>query len=143
MPHRFDKMTIEVEQGFTPEQTRIEVERCLNCDVRRTSPTRSASSATRASTSARPTASRSRRTATRRICPGAHGAAHGSEPAALRVERLKQTGRVMVKDENVCVHCGLCAERCPTYAWDMRKFIVQIPMAEQQRNRAGGCIARH
>ena len=37
---------------------------------------------------------------------------------------LKQTGRVMVKDENVCVHCGLCAERCPTYAWDMRKSVV-------------------
>jgi ferredoxin len=38
---------------------------------------------------------------------------------------LKQTGRVMVKDENVCVHCGLCAERCPTYAWDMRRFVLQ------------------
>ena len=37
---------------------------------------------------------------------------------------LKQTGRVMVKDENVCLHCGLCAERCPTYAWDMRKFVL-------------------
>ena len=46
-------------------------------------------------------------------------------------EPLKQTGRVMVKDENVCVHCGLCAERCPTYAWDMRKFVVQIPYAGQ------------
>jgi NAD-dependent dihydropyrimidine dehydrogenase PreA subunit len=42
---------------------------------------------------------------------------------------LKQTGRVMVKDENVCVHCGLCAERCPTYAWDMRKSVVHIPAA--------------
>ena len=42
---------------------------------------------------------------------------------------LKQTGRVMVKDENVCLHCGLCAERCPTYAWDMRKFAVIIPLA--------------
>ena len=42
---------------------------------------------------------------------------------------LKQTGRVMVKDENVCLHCGLCAERCPTYAWDMRKFAVLIPQA--------------
>ena len=38
---------------------------------------------------------------------------------------------MMVKDENVCVHCGLCAERCPTYAWDMRKFVVHIPMAGQ------------
>ena len=42
---------------------------------------------------------------------------------------LKQTGRVMIKDENVCLHCGLCAERCPTYAWDMRKFMLQIPYA--------------
>ena len=33
------------------------------------------------------------------------------------------TGRVMVKDEDVCLHCGLCAERCPTGAWDMRKFL--------------------
>jgi len=43
---------------------------------------------------------------------------------------LKQTGRVMVKDENICLHCGLCAERCPTYAWDMRKFAVLIPHAD-------------
>ena len=35
---------------------------------------------------------------------------------------LPQTGRVMVKDEDLCVHCGLCAERCPTGAWDMQKF---------------------
>jgi ferredoxin len=35
----------------------------------------------------------------------------------------------MIKDENVCLHCGLCAERCPTYAWDMRKFVLQIPYA--------------
>jgi NAD-dependent dihydropyrimidine dehydrogenase PreA subunit len=42
---------------------------------------------------------------------------------------LKQTRRVMVKDENVCVHCGLCAERCPTYAWDMRKSVIHIPHA--------------
>jgi NAD-dependent dihydropyrimidine dehydrogenase PreA subunit len=45
---------------------------------------------------------------------------------------LKQTGRLMLKDENVCVHCGLCAERCPTYAWDMRKFTVLIPHAGEQ-----------
>jgi formate dehydrogenase beta subunit len=43
---------------------------------------------------------------------------------------LKQTGRVMVKDENVCLHCGLCAERCPTYAWDMRKFVLEWPQAK-------------
>jgi NAD-dependent dihydropyrimidine dehydrogenase PreA subunit len=34
--------------------------------------------------------------------------------------------RVMVKDENVCLHCGLCAERCPTGAWDMQKFLYNV-----------------
>ena len=40
------------------------------------------------------------------------------------------TGRVMVKDEDVCLHCGLCAERCPTGAWDMRKFLLDMTLAE-------------
>ena len=35
----------------------------------------------------------------------------------------------MVKDEYVCIHCGLCAERCPTAAWDMKKFTLEIPYA--------------
>ncbi len=39
------------------------------------------------------------------------------------------TGRVMVKDENVCLHCGLCAERCPTSAWDMQKFLYNVTKA--------------
>src|SRR5947207_696143 len=42
---------------------------------------------------------------------------------------LPQTKRVMVKDEDVCLHCGLCAERCPTAAWDMVKFDLLIPYA--------------
>ncbi|MEM8547982.1 MAG: 4Fe-4S binding protein, partial [Pseudomonadota bacterium] len=42
---------------------------------------------------------------------------------------LPQTGRVMVKDEDLCVHCSLCAERCPTGAWDMQKSVVHIPKA--------------
>ena len=44
-------------------------------------------------------------------------------------EDLPQTGRVMVKDENICVHCGLCAERCPTAAWDMQRFDLLLPYA--------------
>ena len=44
-------------------------------------------------------------------------------------EPLKQTGRVMVKDEDLCVHCGLCAERCPTAAWDMQKSTIHLPHA--------------
>jgi NAD-dependent dihydropyrimidine dehydrogenase PreA subunit len=42
---------------------------------------------------------------------------------------LKQTARVMVKDEDMCVHCGLCAERCPTYAWDMQKSTIKVACA--------------
>ena len=42
----------------------------------------------------------------------------------LYVSSLLPTGRVMVKDEDVCLHCGLCAERCPTGAWDMQKFML-------------------
>ncbi len=45
----------------------------------------------------------------------------------LYVSEILPTGRVMVKDEDVCLHCGLCAERCPTNAWDMQKSIVHIP----------------
>jgi ferredoxin len=41
------------------------------------------------------------------------------------------TGRVMVKDENVCLHCGLCAERCPTAAWDIQKFTYEVTKAGQ------------
>ena len=40
-----------------------------------------------------------------------------------------KTGRVMVKDEDVCLHCGLCAERCPTGAWDMQKFYLEMAQA--------------
>jgi len=44
-------------------------------------------------------------------------------------DALPQTKRVMLKDEDVCLHCGLCAERCPTAAWDMRRFDLEIPYA--------------
>jgi ferredoxin len=39
------------------------------------------------------------------------------------------TGRIMAKDEDVCLHCGLCAERCPTGAWDMQQFYLEITHA--------------
>jgi NADPH-dependent glutamate synthase beta subunit-like oxidoreductase len=45
----------------------------------------------------------------------------------LYVSGALKTGRVMVKDEDVCLHCGLCAERCPTNAWDMQRSVVHIP----------------
>jgi formate dehydrogenase beta subunit len=47
----------------------------------------------------------------------------------LYVQDGLKTGRVMVKDEDVCLHCGLCAERCPTGAWDMQKFLLDMTHA--------------
>ena len=52
-----------------------------------------------------------------------------NEEQALYLAEGLKTGRVMVKDENVCLHCGMCAERCPTGAWDMQKFEVNIAQA--------------
>ncbi|BHH84815.1 FAD-dependent oxidoreductase [Desulforhopalus sp. 52FAK] len=51
---------------------------------------------------------------------------------SLYVSEPLPTGRVMVKDENVCLHCGLCAERCPTSSWEMQKFTFTTPEAGQK-----------
>ena len=50
----------------------------------------------------------------------------------LYVSGALKTGRVMVKDEDVCLHCGLCAERCPTGAWDMQKFLLDLALADDR-----------
>lgn len=50
----------------------------------------------------------------------------------LYVSHILPTKRVMVKDEDVCLHCGLCAERCPTAAWDMQQFMYNVTKAGQQ-----------
>ncbi len=136
MPMRFSKMTIEVEEGFNEEQTRAEVERCLNCDVQ-THFTDSLCIECDACIDICPTDC-----LTIAAAPSGETsdglAALEPELTAPRLEPhqpifisdpLKQTQRVMVKDENLCLHCGLCAERCPTYAWDMRKSIVHLPYA--------------
>ena len=57
-----------------------------------------------------------------------------SAPATNKTQDLYvgaplKTGRVMVKDEDVCLHCGLCAERCPTGAWDMQKSLIEMTYA--------------
>ena len=130
MPQRFKKMTIEVEEGFTPEQTKVEVERCLNCDIQ-THFTDSLCIECDACIDICPTdcltiaaAGDEAELSSRLTAPRVH-----PEQPLFASGALKQTGRVMVKDENICVHCGLCAERCPTYAWDMRRFVVHIPVA--------------
>ena len=55
----------------------------------------------------------------------------------IYVSGLLPTGRIMAKDEDVCLHCGLCAERCPTGAWDMQKFMY----VEAQASKA--CLTHH
>jgi NADPH-dependent glutamate synthase beta subunit-like oxidoreductase/ferredoxin len=127
---RFQNMSTEVEKGFTADQTLAEVERCLNCDIE----THFIDSLCIECD------------ACIDICPvDCLAIAPDGEEAELRTRfispadnleqplfvsaTLKQTGRVMLKDENICLHCGLCAERCPTYAWDMRQFMLHLPYA--------------
>jgi NADPH-dependent glutamate synthase beta subunit-like oxidoreductase len=135
MPHvslkeRFKKLNIEVELGFTAEQAAQEVQRCLNCDVQTVFTTKLCIECD----------------ACIDICPvDCLTITQNGEEADLRTRlkapaknltqpllvsaALPQTGRVMVKDEDLCVHCGLCAERCPTAAWDMQKSYVHWPHA--------------
>ena len=132
MPARFSGMTIEVEEGFSDPQTRAEVQRCLNCDVQ-THFTDNLCIECDACIDICPVDCLT-------IVPEAPeptlrslltAPAENLDQALFISEPLKQTRRVMVKDENVCVHCGLCAERCPTYAWDMRKFVLSWPHADK------------
>ena len=128
---RFESLELEVELGFSAEQAAREVQRCLNCDVQTTFKAPLCIECD----------------ACIDICPvqcltitdnGDESDLRGrlSAPSVVPTQSLyvsaplPQTGRVMVKDENVCVHCGLCAERCPTAAWDMEEFELQIPYAK-------------
>jgi len=128
MPLRFSNMTIEVEEGYTEEQFTAEVARCLNCDVQ-THFTASACIECDACIDICPVDCLA-------MTPEGDEAqlrdrvdAHNTHQPLYVSTNLKQTARVMIKDENVCVHCGLCAERCPTSAWDMRKFALKQPYA--------------
>jgi formate dehydrogenase beta subunit len=130
LPVRFESMTTEVEKGFTAEQVRAEVERCLNCDIE-THFIDSLCIECDACIDICPVDCLT-------ITPNAEEPelrnrfvvpAENLEQGLFVSGQLKQTGRVMIKDENICLHCGLCAERCPTYAWDMRKFVLQLPYA--------------
>ena len=132
MPARFSGMTIEVEEGFSDPQTRAEVQRCLNCDVQ-THFTDNLCIECDACIDICPVdcltivpAAPEPELRTKLMAP-----ADNLDQALFVSDPLKQTARVMVKDENVCLHCGLCAERCPTYAWDMRKFVLSWPHADK------------
>jgi formate dehydrogenase (NADP+) beta subunit len=127
---RFKQLSLEVELGFDPVQTAHEVERCLNCDVQTVFSDKRCIECD-ACVDVCPTSCLT-------ITPNADEpdlrktltvpAENQTQPLYVSVG-LPQTGRVMVKDEDVCVHCGLCAERCPTAAWDMARLDLTLPKA--------------
>jgi NADPH-dependent glutamate synthase beta subunit-like oxidoreductase/ferredoxin len=128
---RFAGLGVEVELGFTAEETAREVERCLNCDIE----THFAASLCIECD------------ACIDVCPvnclsiapdladdtdlraWLQAPTMNPTQALYSSSPLPQTKRIMVKDEDVCLHCGLCAERCPTAAWDMRQFELLVPYA--------------
>jgi ferredoxin len=142
VPHAEKALTLkdrkkEVELGYSPVTGFKEAQRCLNCDVQTVF-----------------TESRCIECdACMDICPTAciTFTDNGDEtdlrarllaPADnltqdLYVSDVLKTSRVMVKDENLCLHCGLCAERCPTAAWDMMKYIYQVTKAGNSCRKIG------
>ena len=127
---RFARLGVEVELGFTPAQVVSEVERCLNCDVQ-THFTAERCIECDACVDVCPVSCLTitadggeAEVRTRLTAPVAH-----PEQPLYASAPLPQTRRLMVKDEDICVHCGLCAERCPTAAWDMQLFSLSIPYA--------------
>jgi ferredoxin len=128
---------MEVELGFDPKLAFAEAQRCLNCDVQTVFTPKLCIECD----------------ACMDICPTdcINFTDNGEEPdlrgrlrapatdvtQALYVSDALKTARVMVKDEDVCLHCGLCAERCPTGAWDMQKFYLDMTHAGQ------ACRSKH
>jgi NADPH-dependent glutamate synthase beta subunit-like oxidoreductase/ferredoxin len=147
MPHvdlkkRFKKIDIEVELGFTADQTIQEVERCLNCDIQ-TVFTANLCIECDACIDICPvkclTMTGNGDEADLRMRLSAP--AENTEQALYVSDDLPQTGRVMVKDEDLCVHCSLCAERCPTGAWDMQKSLLLIPYVKDEADPQTSLVA--
>jgi NADPH-dependent glutamate synthase beta subunit-like oxidoreductase/ferredoxin len=120
---------MEVELGFDPQLALAEAGRCLNCDVQ-TVFTGSLCIECDACVDICPmdciTFTQNGEEADLRTRLNAP--ANNAQQDLYVADDLK-TGRVMVKDEDVCLHCGLCAERCPTGAWDMQKFLLDMTHA--------------
>lgn len=142
VPHTDTKISlknikVEVELGFDQKLGFKEAQRCLNCDVQTVFTAKQCIECD----------------ACVDICPmdcitftadGEERELRARLNAPARVESQDiyvadglRTGRIMAKDEDVCLHCGLCAERCPTGAWDMQKFFLDLTQA------GPGCRERH
>ncbi|MQA91815.1 MAG: 4Fe-4S dicluster domain-containing protein [Gemmatimonas sp.] len=130
LEERLATLEVEVELGFDAKQTLREAARCLNCDVQ-TDFTDELCIECDACVDVCPVNCLT-------IAPDGEedevrlnltAPALNSDQALFASGPLPQTARLMLKDEDLCIHCGLCAERCPTAAWDMGKFDLLIPYA--------------
>ena len=126
---------LEVELGFDVKQAFLEAQRCLNCDIQTVFDTPKCIECD----------------ACVDICPmdcitftandeeedlRQHLSAPALHPTQdLYISSTLKTGRIMAKDEDLCLHCGLCAERCPTGAWDMQKFLLEAPRTQYACHR--------
>ena len=130
LSQRFKDLTTEVELGFTVDQVEKEVQRCLNCDVQ-TVFFDSLCIECDACLDICPTQCLTMTPNGERIdlLSELKAPRRNKDQPLFISESLKQTSRVMVKDENLCLHCSLCAERCPTAAWDMQKSLFKFPRA--------------
>jgi ferredoxin len=123
-------MFTEAELGFDLKETAREVERCLNCDIQTDFSSNQCIECDACIDVCPVTCltitinGEEDDLRTRLTAP-----ADNLDQAIYASEALPQTGRIMVKDEDLCVHCGLCAERCPTAAWDMMQFDLLNPYA--------------
>ena len=128
---------IEVELGFDTKLALAEAQRCLNCDVQTVFADKLCIECD-ACVDICPmdcitfTENGDEPELRQRLRASAHNLAQD-----IYVSGTLKTGRIMAKDEDVCLHCGLCAERCPTGAWDMQKFLLDMAHADDR------CRAHH
>jgi formate dehydrogenase (NADP+) beta subunit len=130
LQERLASMELEAELGFDLERALKEAERCLNCDVQThfTGPLCIECDACidicpMDCLTIAPNGSEEE------VRPRLTAPAHNTDQPLFASEPLPHTARIMFKDEDICIHCGLCAERCPTAAWDMRKSALLVPYA--------------
>jgi len=130
LTRRFEQLNIEVELGFSAEQTAREVLRCLNCDIQTVfAPARCIECDACIDVCPMLCLTIARDGDEQELRKRLSAPALNDDQPLYASAPLPQTGRLMVKDEDLCVHCGLCAERCPTAAWDMQKSELQIAYA--------------
>ena len=129
MDKALNDLDLEVELGFDVQTAFVQAERCLNCDAQTVFTPENCIECD----------------ACADICPTSciNFIANGPEDELRKnlavptrndeqdifVSETLNTGKVLVKDEDVCLHCGLCAERCPTAAWDMQLFNYNVAKA--------------